>query len=114
MLLLIQLGVCLAFIPTRSQCEAGFSRVLICGAAPQLVGPQSVLTQGVSPPQDAGHSVRPCCISWNFLLTHYSSWSGSVGGVQCIRHSSQFGVIRRLAEDSLHPSVQVIDEFAIC
>lgn len=40
--------MCLAFIPIRSQCEAGFSRVLICRAAPQPVASQPVLTRGLS------------------------------------------------------------------
>lgn len=65
MLLLIQLGVCLAFIPTRSQREAGFSRVLICGAAPQLVGPQSALTQGLAPPR---------CRTFRSSLLHFMAF----------------------------------------
>lgn len=61
----------------------------------------SVLTQGLALPRCRTlHSSLLHFIK--ILLTHYSSWLGSLGDTHC---SSQFGVIRGLTEGSLRPVI---------
>jgi len=89
----------------------------LLGPSPQscspAVPPQSVLVHGVVPPQVQDPALAlveihqiPLCPT---LQPVQVTLNGSTA-CRCIHHSSQFGVISKLAEGILYPFIQVIDE----
>ncbi|KAK4818982.1 LOW QUALITY PROTEIN: hypothetical protein QYF61_022649 [Mycteria americana] len=100
---------------SRSTWRPPGPQVLSCQAAFQLSSPQNILVHGVVPPQVQDLAlllveVHEVPVS-PFLQPVEVPLDGSMT-LWCISHSSQFGVIRQLAEGTLCPIIHVTTEDA--
>ncbi|KAK4832039.1 hypothetical protein QYF61_020554 [Mycteria americana] len=88
-------------------------QVLFCQAAFQLAGPQHILVPGVVPSQVQDFAlflVELHEIPVGPLLQPVEVPLNGSTVIWCISHSSQFGVICKLAESTLYPVIQMINE----
>ncbi|KAK4832711.1 hypothetical protein QYF61_025172 [Mycteria americana] len=88
-------------------------QVLFCQAAFQLGGPQHVLVHGIVPLQVQDFAlplVEPQEVPVSPFLQAVEIPLDGSPTLWCIRHLSQFCVISRLAESTLSPIIQIINE----
>ncbi|GAB0181886.1 cAMP-dependent protein kinase inhibitor alpha [Grus japonensis] len=89
------------------------SQGLFCQAAFQLSSPQYVLVDGVVPPQAQDFAlplVELCEIPVSPFLQPVEVPLDGITAFWYIIHSFQFGVICKLAEGTLCPIIQIVNE----